>query len=464
MNQNQQWIDKYKPVDFTNYLTNGNIKATIEQWIIDFKNKKPKTPNCLFLMGPPGLGKTTVAHLILKMYDYDIIEFNASDIRTQKLVGTNLEKILGRKNVLDLMCNKKKDMAIIMDEIDGMTTGERSGLSELMKIMFPKKNVVAANKNKYHYLKQTPFICISNTIDKKLTEVKAKSVFIKFTSPSKYNLQKYCKFILNQENIQDYDEEVVNLIIDNSQTDYRRLGILMEYVFTSKLTLNLETVTELLKNYAKKDVENTYYECVSKILNKYKDLDSIMSLYESNKAIIPMILYENFGEYIIKNKKDSDDSKLTNILKIYKNYSDSDKMDYNIYINQHWELSGINCSYKCAETSYLIENMEKKSYNSYSTLNFSTLLNKTSQEYSNLKHSNALKIKIFKMSNTNIICQFTDLFFNYIKKENMDKLMGIIKFYNLNGDDLDKLMKYLAAHKQQIYTLKKRAELKKVLF
>ena len=272
------------------------------------------------------------------------------------------------------------------------------------------------------------------------------------------------KFILNQENIQDYDEEVVNLIIDNSQTDYRRLGILMEYVFTSKLTLNLETVTELLKNYAKKDVENTYYECVSKILNKYKDLDSIMSLYESNKAIIPMILYENFGEYIIKNKKDSDDSKLTNILKIYKNYSDSDKMDYNIYINQHWELSGINCSYKCAETSYLIENMEKKSYNSYSTLNFSTLLNKTSQEYSNLKHSNALKIKIFKMSNTNIICQFTDLFFNYIKKENMDKLMGIIKFYNLNGDDLDKLMKYLAAHKQQIYTLKKRAELKKVLF
>ena len=57
-------------------------------------------------------------------------------------------------------------------------------------------------------------------------------------------------------------KEVVNLIIENSQSDYRRLGILMEYVFTSKLKLNIDTVTDLLQNYAKKDIENTYYECV----------------------------------------------------------------------------------------------------------------------------------------------------------------------------------------------------------
>jgi replication factor C subunit 1 len=405
-----------------------------------------------------------MAHLILKMFEYDIIEFNASDIRTQKLVGTSLEKTLGRKNVMNLMCNKQTDMAIIMDEIDGMTTGERSGLSELMKIMFPKKNVVAANKGKFHYLKQTPFICISNTMDKKLAEIKAKSVFIKFTSPSKFNLQKYCKYILEHENIIDYDDEIVNLIIDKSQMDYRRLGILLEYVFTSKIELTIANVIDLLENYAKKDIEHTYYECVEKMLNKYTDLKTIMSLYETNKAIIPMILYENFGEYIIKNRKNTDNEKLDNILAIYKNYSDSDNLDYSIYINQHWELSGINCSYKCAGTSYLIENMKKKAYNSYSNLNFSTLLNKTSQEYSNLKHANALKIKLFKMSNTNIICHFTDLFFYYLKKENVDKLMGIIKYYKMNGDDLDKLMKYLAPHKQQIYTLKKRAELKKILF
>ena len=71
-----------------------------------------------------------------------------------------------------------------------------------------------------------------------------------------------------------------------------------------------------------------------------------------------MIIYENFSEHIIQNKKGDD--KLKNIIEIYKNYSDSDKIDYNIYINQNWELYDANCYFKCIEPSFLIKNMEKR--------------------------------------------------------------------------------------------------------
>ena len=458
------WIDKYRPTEFTNYLAGGNIKSTIKNWLTDFKAQKPNCKNCLFLVGPPGVGKTTIAHLILKMFDYDIIEFNTSDARTPKLVKAKMETTLGKKNVLNLLCNKKQNMAIIMDEIDGMTTGERSGLTELIKIMFPKKNVIAKDKRKFNYLSQTPFICISNTLDKKLNEIKAKSVFIRFTMPTRTNLAKYCRHILENEQY-EYNDEIVNIIIDNSQHDYRRLGIQLEYVYKSKVPLTAVNVINLLENYAKKDIEHTYYECVDKMLNKYQGIDDTIALYNSNKSLIPMIFYENFGEYIINNKTNTDKDKLESIVKIYRNYSESDILDYNIYINQDWGLYNVNSVYKCIEPSYIINNtLKRKAYNNSSTLNFSALLNKTSQEYCNIKYINNIKIKIFKLSGTNIVWQFTDLFFNYIHANKYSTLRNLIKHYKMGVDDMDKLMKYLPAAKQQIYTLKRRNELKRILF
>src|SRR5271169_7117729 len=53
----------------------------------------------VIISGPPGIGKTTSAHLVSKVEGYDILEYNASDTRNEKLlrvsrVLTNL--ILGK--------------------------------------------------------------------------------------------------------------------------------------------------------------------------------------------------------------------------------------------------------------------------------------------------------------------------------------------------------------------------------
>jgi len=38
------------------------------------------------LSGPPGIGKTTSAHLVANLEGYDILEYNASDTRNEKLL------------------------------------------------------------------------------------------------------------------------------------------------------------------------------------------------------------------------------------------------------------------------------------------------------------------------------------------------------------------------------------------
>lgn len=40
----------------------------------------------VIISGPPGIGKTTSAHLVAKLEGYDILEYNASDTRNEKLL------------------------------------------------------------------------------------------------------------------------------------------------------------------------------------------------------------------------------------------------------------------------------------------------------------------------------------------------------------------------------------------
>ena len=207
----------------------------------------------MLLHGPPGTGKTTVANLLLKSYGFDVLEYNASDIRTPKLIKDKIADSVGKRNILSVMCHKKQEIGIIMDEVDGMG----QGLSELMKLIFPKKKT----DKRDHF---TPFICICNTLDKKLTELKTKSTYVKFTVASVPNLTKIARSILQKEEIEVDDMTIIDIIVKKSQNDYRRLIILLEYVFTQK-DVSKNNVIQLLENYDKKN----RFELILKLHHPY---------------------------------------------------------------------------------------------------------------------------------------------------------------------------------------------------
>uniref|UniRef100_A0A8C2CZV7 Chromosome transmission fidelity protein 18 homolog n=1 Tax=Cyprinus carpio TaxID=7962 RepID=A0A8C2CZV7_CYPCA len=154
--QNQNQSQRFKT---KSQMTEEILEAELDQY------KRPKFKVAL-LSGPPGLGKTTLAHIIAKHAGYNVVEINASDDRSAELFQKRIDTATQMKSVLGA---NEKPNCLIIDEIDGAPAaainillatlnrkdskeGEESGVNALKK------------KKKKQSVLLRPIICICNDL------------------------------------------------------------------------------------------------------------------------------------------------------------------------------------------------------------------------------------------------------------------------------------------------------------
>ena len=146
-----------------------HIETEITNILQDF-DKAPQTnmKKGIYIYGTPGSGKTFFVTRLLKQLGYDVITYDAGDVRNKSLFQNIDSNHISNHNVLDLMHQRKKKIAIIMDEIDGMNNGDKGGIDALIKLIRQKKT----KKQKSENTTLNPIICIGNhESDKKIREL-----------------------------------------------------------------------------------------------------------------------------------------------------------------------------------------------------------------------------------------------------------------------------------------------------
>lgn len=175
----QLWVDKYRPSSMSAVIGNQSEIKGLCEWLASW----PAKGVAALITGPPGIGKTSAAHLVAKELGYSILEYNASDARS----ASAIDKIFGGAGASHGVAPATKYITI-MDEVDGMSGSDRGGIGALAAVI--KKGTAR------------PIICIANDRGTpKLKPLTSCCFEVKFSRPHPSSITKIIMGIVEKEGV-----------------------------------------------------------------------------------------------------------------------------------------------------------------------------------------------------------------------------------------------------------------------
>jgi len=398
----EDWLETYDEV--TNYLKkNGLLKKSAKgrkKKLVNLSEREyefSKRKGNLLITGTGGCGKSSILNLILKEKNYDVIHLNQINAK----IDIELVIKIANNNLIEN--NIKK--VIVIDEFQSVITlNDKTAIFDIIK------------DNNYN--RWIPIIIITNNQhNKKLNETKKYSNEIKFYAPFQNELVKWIYDICKVEKI-NIEYNIISKFIEYCQTDLRKILIQLDELkinYTNKLITNV-IFDEFIEIMKKKDQNYDLYKATDKMLSQYSNIENCLEIFESQKVLIPLMIHENYHEFINEDKY----YKILDIL------SRGDVLENYIHGEQNWDLLEIHGYISCVIPSYYINKYKNNKKNR--KLEFAIDLNRTSVKKMNFKNINKTNERINK-NNKNIRNKSIEEFIYMI--EIMDKNITEINIDNI---------------------------------
>jgi len=417
----------------------------------------------IYIYGSPGCGKTYFITEILKELNYDIIKYDAGDVRNKTLIETITSNNISSQNVLNMMARKPKKIVIIMDEIDGMNNGDKGGITALIKLIRQKKT----KKQKMEHMSMNPIICIGNYyIDKKIKELMKVCNTFELKTPTSQQMYEIIKTripdilkICNEQN-HDHNEIFTNQmsydsgtqmfakILEYIQGDLRKIEFIENIYKKNQKLLNEDTLDHIF--HIKKYNEDSKKITQKLLHNQISINDHNKIINDTDRTIIALLWHENIVDVL---SHLSNDISMPFYLEILDNICFADFIDRITFQNQIWQFNEMSSLMKTLYNNYLYhkkinnDTAIKHTSQNDNTIRFTKVLTKYSTEYNNILFIYNLCQEL-DMDKKDLISFFQELRLFYGKDflSQTDKMMVVEKVfenYNIDKLDIKRMYRYL---------------------
>ena len=413
------------------------IKTILSNFDKEHKNTNYKKG--FYIYGSSGVGKTMFITAILKEMNYDIIKYDAGDVRNKMLIDAIASNNISSRNVLDMMHKKSRKIAILMDEIDGMNSGDKGGLNALIKLIRQKKT----KKQKQENTTLNPIICIGNyNIDKKIKELMKVCNVIELKTPTQPQMKTLISHIFP------------TLPIEKQETvKYYAMGDLRKLEFIKKLC---DRKPELIDDTVLKKILNvkTFNEDTNKITQMlitkpHKIEEHNVVLNETDRTVVALLLHENIVDVM---------PPMTQSMPFYLRFLDNmcyaDYIDRITFQNQIWQFNEISSLMKTFNNNRIFHKTmahnKKKVKMAHEDIRFTKVLTKYSTEYNNIEFIHELCKKI-DMDRKDLVAFFQEMRLFYMEKNadfmndsaTMNSIEVLFENYEINKLDIKRIYRYL---------------------